>query len=578
MASNSDPTAATITVREVLELLDGDFRGLAAGVGDASYAVWLGSGISRDRLDDLKAIVERVLSYLREGIVPGAADCAYSRALTEAIALARLSPAEESGVDFSVPVSSWPCLPTILSNLALEYARLLDIRVDGRPDADHLLWDVVDVPATFAPARAEPDAEHVCLAVLMAEGVLPDIASANWDGLIEAAVEEVSAGSPTVLRVCVKPDDLREHSLQARLLKFHGCAVRAGLNPTAYRPLLIARQSQITAWPDNPDYALMKAQLVNLAATRPTLMIGLSAQDSNIQSVFSAARSQMAWTWPSDPPAYVFAEDSLGNDQINILRVVYGEAYDSNSRAIEESALLRAFAKPALTALVLHVISSKLAEYARNVDAPGLPGAERETVVDGIRDLRDRLGAGADGDRLHYVRAIVQAATRAMTLFQEGQNPSPGITSYRPLGSLPMHMIASDPSRTTNGVRELAAAIGLLGMGAAAGTWSVANGDVTLPNAGTLELDSGRRLTRIYFAANAQVGVQLEANGIVRASSDDAVVLHSTKPALRSARSPRGAPGRTGKAGLRVVDMAELLRDATSASHLSTRLREEMGV
>jgi hypothetical protein len=578
MASNPDPTAATITVREVLELLDGDFRGLAAGVGDARYAVWLGSGISRDRLDDLKAIVARVLSYLREGIVPGSPDCAYRRALTEAIALARLSPADESGVDFSVPISSWPCLPTILSNLAREYSRLLDIRVDGRPDADHLLWDVVDVPATFAPARAEPDAEHLCLAVLMAEGVLPDIASANWDGLIEAAVDEVSAGSGTVLRVCVRPADLRDHSLQARLLKFHGCAVRAGLDPTVYRPLLIARQSQITAWPDNPDYVLMKAQLVNLAATRPTLMIGLSAQDSNIQSVFSAARSQMAWTWPSDPPAYVFAEDSLGDDQRNILRVVYREAYDSNSRAIEESALLRAFAKPAVAALVLHVISSKLAEYARNVDAPGLPGAEREKVVDGIRELRDRLSAEADGDRLRYVRAFVQAATRAMTLFQDGENPSSSTEPYRPLGSAPVHMIASDPSRTTNGVREMAAAIGVLGMGAAVGTWSLANGDVTVPHAGTLQLDSGLGPTRVYFAANAQAGVQLEANGIVHASDDDAVVLHSTKPALRSARSPRSAPGRTGKAGLRVVDMAEVLREAMSASHLSTRLREEMAV
>jgi hypothetical protein len=119
------------------------------------------------------------------------------------------------------------------------------------------------------------------------------------------------------MRVCVVADDLREPPLLTRLLKFHGCAIRAAANPAAYRPLLIARYSQITDWPHNADYELMRRQLVNLAATMPTLMIGLSAQDVNIQFLFGEARAVMAWTWPTNPPAHVFTEDVLGPDQRN---------------------------------------------------------------------------------------------------------------------------------------------------------------------------------------------------------------------------------------------------------------------
>lgn len=43
-------------------------------------------------------------------------------------------------------------------------------------------------------------------------------------------------------------------------------------------------------------------------------MIGLSAQDSDIKDLFSKAKNQMAWPWPSDPPAQMFADDALGHE------------------------------------------------------------------------------------------------------------------------------------------------------------------------------------------------------------------------------------------------------------------------
>jgi len=567
------PTAATITVREAIALLDGPFASLAEGVAQRRYAFWLGSGISRERVDDLRGVIARVLTHLRDGIDAANPCCAYRTALTEAIALAHLSPSDRAQVDFAVPAAKWPVIDTILTNLTREYSRLLDIRVGGHAEPDYLLWDVVNVPATFAAASATPDCEHMCLAILVLEGVVPDVPTANWDGLIEAAVDELTGAAGTALRVCILPDDLRQPPLLARLLKFHGCAVRAATEPHTYRPLLIARYSQITDWPHNGDYALMRHQLVDLAATKPTLMIGLSAQDVNIQFLFAEARALVAWAWPCNPPAHVFAEDGLGDDQRNILRVVYREAYDRNVPAIEASALFRAYAKPALTALVLHILCAKLRALAQAVAAPHLTDAERTVIERGIVRLRNRLSDAAEPDRLAFIRSVVRAATQVMALFQDGTPVAD--RRYRALGDAPVHRIAAGPDLATNGMRELAAALGVLGLGDEAGDWTVSEPDPTRPQAGALRLVSGGTTMRIFFAANARAGVHLEINGLVTPADSDAVIVHSTSPVPKMARSPLAPPGRIGRTGLRNVGMAGLLHEATSSGSLGARFREE---
>lgn len=304
------PAAATISVRETLDLLDGSFLTFAEGVGQGRYAIWLGSGISRDRVPDLKGVIKKVLSYLRDRINPADPNCRFLIAVKEILKLAELSSAEEAGVALDRSVDYWASLPVILQRLTGCYALLLDIQVAGEA-TDFLLWNVVDVPGTFAAMI--PDCEHLCIAILAIEGVIPDVASANWDGLVEAAVVELDGVGSNMLRVCVRSDDLREPRLRARLMKFHGCAIRAANDPSTYRPLLVGRQSQITAWPHNAAWGPVRNELVSLAVTKPTLMIGLSAQDHNIQDIFSQAQATMRWPWPSDPPAYVFAADELGS-------------------------------------------------------------------------------------------------------------------------------------------------------------------------------------------------------------------------------------------------------------------------
>ncbi len=568
------PTAATISIRETLDLLDGPFIELSHGVADGRYAFWLGSGISRDRVDDLKRVIKRVLAHLQTRINAGDPACRFRRALEEALQLAQLSPAEQAGVDLLVVVDGWASLPIILQRLTKEYSRLLDIRV-GSEAPDYLLWNAVDVPATFAPAGAEPDCEHVCLGVLGIEGVVPDLVSANWDGLVEAAALQLREGADDVLRVCVRPDDLREARRRTRLLKFHGCAVRAAADPGVYRPLIVARLSQITDWHVNGAYAAIRDQLVNLAVTSPTLMIGLSAQDTNIQHVFADAQARMAWPWPSHPPAHVFAEDALGADQRNILRYVYRAAYDANRPAVEVSALLRAFAKPLLVSLVLHVAYLKLAALARMADAPQLSPADRDALDRGLLHFRNRVAAVGDADRLAFIRAVVAFMSRGLSLFREGRCPAAGSRAYQGIGAAPRHQIAADPGIPTSGLPELAAAIGLLGSGDLAGSWTLDIGGLPNCKDGVLIAGPPDRRARIYFAANSQAALTLESEGIVAEDDGAAVIVHSTTPIPRQPRSPRLAPGRTGLPKPRHVDMRGLLREANGSAELQRRFREE---
>ena len=129
---------------------------------------------------------------------------------------------------------------------------------------------------------------------MVAEGIVSHLVSANWDGLLEGAASEIGLG-PEIFRVCVTGEDFRGPLAAVQLLKFHGCALRAVENPAQYRPLLIARWSQIITWGVNHAFAAMREELVGVAAHTRTLMIGLSAQDPNIQQLFHLARERTAW-------------------------------------------------------------------------------------------------------------------------------------------------------------------------------------------------------------------------------------------------------------------------------------------
>jgi SIR2-like domain len=565
-------SAIDVTVRQTLELLDGPFAPLAEGVAEDRYALWLGSGISLGRLEGLRKLVPRVLDFLQRRVVAGDPDCRFRKALLRALALSKLTPAELATIDPEQPISEWPPLDSLVNRLVNDYARFLDVEVDGE-QSDYLLWHGVDVTFTYANPAIEPDSEHICIAILILEGVASDLPTANWDGLIERAVNELTQGRDA-LTVCVAPEDLRLPQLQSRLYKFHGCAVRAAQDEAKYRRRLIARQSQINAWTANAENEPIKNHLIHIALTKPTLMVGLSAQDGNIQGLFAEAAAQMAWPWPSNPPAYAFSEDELGFDQTILLRNVYQAAYTAATRhTIYESALIRAFAKSLLGALVLHVLCRKIRGLI--AVAPGtLQNADREDLYAGAIFVRNRIAEVAHPITAEFVRRAVGIAARLMAMFREG---TAAHASYHPLTSRSVQHIAGDISLPGSGLSEFAVAVGLLGLGARAGAWSIQLADLAAPRPGGFRVETVTGPTNVFVAANANAAMRLEVNGHVT-PSDDAIVIHSLPIPPAMPRSPRGALGRSGRSGVRSVSIGELLNEAANTNDLLQRFREALAI
>jgi hypothetical protein len=568
------PTASDITVKQTIELLDGDFKSVAEGVANGRYVFWLGSGISTGSVPGLTGVVQKVLEFLQTCADLSNPDCAHHRALSAAIKLTDLRPDERAALDLASPVESWTHLAQIIASLEKRYSELLDIRVEGEP-RDYLLWNALDVRNTY-PAGAQPGCEHVCLAILSLEGVVSDIPSANWDGLIESAVGELAQDPDQILRVVVLAEDFRDPQRRTRLLKFHGCALLAANDETKYRGALGGAQSQITDWPNDNNSKLMATALQTLATTKPTLMIGLSAQDTDIQDVFSKAKGLMPWSWRTEPPAHVFAEEQLGDMQRNLLKVVYRDEYERHGQEIEKGALVRAYAKPLLTALVLYVLTAKLRAFIDTVEAPGIDKTGRDTLGDGLKYLRDRLAEHGEPDHLAFVRSTVRAETRVVSLFQTGTEPTVTDTSYRPLSADPAEQIAGEASLATTGMREMAAALGLLGSGSIAGAWEVTVGPTASGRNGALKVATTTTTgeSAIYFAANGRAAAAIEASSTVTASADDVVMIHSTEPVHGPARSAHSRFGRTGSTGIRHVDMCHLLSTSRDLAELESLFRQ----
>ena len=268
--------------------------------------------------------------------------------MEEALRLAELDPAGLSS-QFATPFVDWSERNAIIDKLWNNYSRVLDIRIRDEP-TDFILWEAIDIRAAFA-SPAPPAAEHLCIAILILEGAVGTIASANWDGFIEAAVARLSADAPDLLQVVVDPEQLRDAAGRPKLLKFHGCIIHATRDPEAFRGYLTGSHTQIMEWPDNPMFDAVCSAVIDVATNQKSLVVGLSIQDSNLQSIFSRAKRINPWPWPCAPqaPGHVFCEEVIRQGQSDVLKIVYGEAYTTSVDAIHASAHLRAWGEPAQT-------------------------------------------------------------------------------------------------------------------------------------------------------------------------------------------------------------------------------------
>lgn len=561
------PTAATITIRATLEMLDGPKREFAEGVANDQYVFWLGSGISRDRMPDLRELAKHILVTLQARIDQADDACRFRRALNAVVNLASPNDQERADADFSIPADRWPPFDAFAGRLVNNYAKMLNIPVDGE-EADYLLWDVLKIATRYSNPAVEPDAEHLCLAALAIEGVASEMPSANWDPLVERAMTRL-AGEQPVLRVAIAPEDTRGNRRRTNLYKFHGCAKAACDEEAKFRPLLVARQNQINGWIANNR--VMGNALVNLIVTKPTLMLGLSAQDSNIQGLFAEAQAQMPWRWPTHPPAYIFSENALGGDQESLLQNVYHQDHNPINRPqMEREALVQDYAKPLLLSLLLFVLGAKLKALV-DKGMPGLAAADRQKLDDGIIHARNVL-ADALVPTAGRVKLLLTALGRALGMLREGSHPQPADGIYPPVTPDPVDRMPADPHLGASGVCEFALASALIGLGLRRGHWTAAAPDPGDAESGAFVLTGRSGPAKVYFVANSRAYIRLGTNGLI-ADNDDAVIVHSHENPSPMARSPRRAPGRTGLSTTREVSMADLINGGTEVEDLLARFR-----
>lgn len=579
----SVPTATSVSVLETLHKLDGEFGAMAIAIENGEFALWVGSGISR-KAPSLGGIIVRAIEYLRQRAIDPGTKATFEPAFMAALKMSEIG-ADVADPYFQDAVAAWPSAvrEKIVNVLWNNYSKLLDIRIKHERD-DFLLWDAVDIRDAFKDP-APPACEHLCIAILVLEGAVHEIASANWDGFIEAAVARLGGGVGGNLQVVVDPAHLRDPPAKARLLKFHGCIVHATEDPTSYRDFLTASETQMIAWPDNPKFAAMKTEVVSAATNLKALMIGLSLQDVNLQAVFSKARYANPWPWPCAPKAqgHVFCEDAIGDGQRTMLKMVYAAKYNEYVDDIEASAHLRSWPEQVLLALVLKMLTDKLgALLGLRLAGTALAGQVSIVTAD-LHRLRDTIAGQVGADRTDFANRAIAVWSRMISLFRTGLPPA-NADAYEVISTAPVGQLAGDMNVQAAGFGELGIALALLEHGRDGGLWALSlPGDAELTAGALASVASwpGAAPRPIFLARSAAIALDLEKRGAF--ANDNTIVIYADdvwhrmrSAGTNSARTRSRAPGRTGRVGTRHVSIAAMLGAEIDIAGLRTRFISEV--
>lgn len=569
------------TVPAVLERFDSSFSAFVNAFNEGQYVLWLGSGISRERVPDVGTLLGRVAEHLRTRIVAATVDCEYRAALDEVLRLAGLSSAELEALDYSISFEEWPMKERIVNALVTNYSRVLDVRVGDDHPEDYLVWTGIDVPNTYGAEDLKPDVEHYCIAILMLEGVVDAAVTANWDGLLEKALSECTPEFSALVSVVVKPEDLRVGGRRIEVIKVHGCAVRAREDEAGYRGSLVARHSQISTWTEQLQNRLLRKQLEVRYAARLTLMIGLSAQDENFHTIFAAAIQDLPRSWPASPPSVILSEERLESYHQSVLRTTYGDTYQGSASAIKESSLLGAYGKPVLLALVLSSLTEKLSfMVVHAIDSTWGAESVRQLQADllGIRDHVARYADPLESAALeheakmefqrHFVARLIDVSNLALTVFRTGRAPIPGGGRYQPLSDRPAAQSVLNVDFPSKQFGRLGVALALIGRGLTAGQWSADPGDSTLALDGVIRLVTAHRSTRVFFVKDAATLTQLEIGASFEGCEADVLIVVADEEPPTQTRSPRSRFGRDGKTSVGRFSVASSIADTDSVDDL----------
>lgn len=442
--------------------------------------VWsIGCGISQAVLPSTGELMLTALETLRE-LYRTARDEQFARGFKAVVDLVGVA------ITIDGDPSSWRQVPCILERLAEKYPEALE-RLETEIEDKDIVFDILRVPAVFGDANLEPATEHRMLAILMAEGIVDDVITTNWDCLLERAFVRLARAGD--LAVAAHPDELAGH--RPRLLKIHGCAGESLRSPEKYGPFLVVTAKQIDQWTESGKFKAFREAVHTSLRERPVAVIGLSTRDHNLRSIASAVGDR-GEPYATDVPRAVFAEQELNDAQSAFLSRLHG-VRGADAERLRKEAVLHLYASELFAGLWLHTIRAKL----RLLLDMGHPVLEPEWL-DAYDGLVARLLARVNEPRpddsyaswsVRIAAELPPMAARLVGMYRRQDAPS-DLDEYEPYYRGNLAKLRGDDAALQNGVHLPIALLVMLLSCAEEHGW-----DVTIPVSASA--DSGQLTLRV---------------------------------------------------------------------------------
>ncbi len=326
----------------------------------------------------------------------------------------------------------WSDIPGFEEALGNKYSEALDEIDTHVGDEINVALDVVQIPRVFGNSAIEPGPEHRMLAILLAEGVIDDVITTNWDCLVEKSFERLLSGRQ--LSVVAHPDELTAQ--RPRLLKIHGCARGASADPDKYGPYVIATSSDIRRWTNDHEFLAFREEVHSCLRKRALAVAGSSVRDQNLRTVADIAGKRQT-PHATDSPRAVFVEEGeISHEQKSLLKSLHGGGFRGQvARRLAEASSLHLRASELFMAFWAHSLEKKLRLMIREGE-PTL-GPDWLDAFDGSSvEIIKRLGEYASNEepleRERRVATEVPAMVARLVSIHTRLRPPPDLNAYEP--------------------------------------------------------------------------------------------------------------------------------------------------
>ncbi len=148
---------------------------------------------------------------------------------------------------------------------------------------------------------------------------------------------------------------------------------------------------------------------------------------------------------------------------------------------------------------------------------------------------------------------------------------------YQPLTVESIADMGANPSLPASGLRETAVAAGLIGYGVSRGEWHIYAPASDATHDGMFRLHAPSGEAKVFLTSGPISALRLKQDGHL-IDTDEPILIHGQKIVPAMSRSPRAAPGRTGRRGVREVSLASLLESSATLDDLFQQFRMELAI